>query len=218
MKFETLDPQAGVPLSAALTQSSCTTAQAARILGVSVGTVQKLVERSELQAWRTPGGHRRVLLNSLHRYQQTHHMPVQGGVTPKSTSGLHLVLVDDAPVNTQALEALQATWGERVKCESVSSGVSALMGLGQAVPDVLIVNTAMRDMDVGALLAALQPDPRFVGMVCVVLLPEGHTQPGAEGAWPETAAVVQGPLRLDWLQGLISGLNLVRSRATPLGA
>lgn len=37
-----------------------TTREAARLLGVSVGTVQKWVESGELSGWKTPGGHRRV--------------------------------------------------------------------------------------------------------------------------------------------------------------
>lgn len=30
------------------------------MLGLSVGTVQSLVERGELEAWKTQGGHRRI--------------------------------------------------------------------------------------------------------------------------------------------------------------
>lgn len=40
--------------------ATLTTREAARLLGVSVGTVQKWVESGELAGWKTPGGHRRV--------------------------------------------------------------------------------------------------------------------------------------------------------------
>ena len=40
----------------------CGTTEAARILGLSVGTVQSLVERQELMAWKTRGGHRRIAM------------------------------------------------------------------------------------------------------------------------------------------------------------
>ncbi len=42
-------------------KSFCTTREAADLLGVSVGTVQLWVESGLLQAWKTAGGHRRVL-------------------------------------------------------------------------------------------------------------------------------------------------------------
>lgn len=116
MKTETAE-HTGVPLSAALTQSSCTTAQAARILGVSVGTVQKLVERNELQAWRTPGGHRRVLLNSLHHYQQSHQIPVQGGPASKVSAGLRMVLVDDFEPHARVFDELEHVMSGLVRCD-----------------------------------------------------------------------------------------------------
>ena len=46
-------------------KSFCTTRQAATQLGVSVGTVQLWVESGLLQAWKTAGGHRRVLRDSV---------------------------------------------------------------------------------------------------------------------------------------------------------
>lgn len=46
-------------------KSFCTTREAAQLLGVSVGTVQLWVERGVLEAWKTTGGHRRVLRDSV---------------------------------------------------------------------------------------------------------------------------------------------------------
>ncbi|CAM3686384.1 helix-turn-helix domain-containing protein [Polynucleobacter antarcticus] len=41
------------------------TRQSAKVLQVSLGTVQKMVELGELIAWKTRGGHRRILASSL---------------------------------------------------------------------------------------------------------------------------------------------------------
>jgi len=46
-----------------------TTCQAAKLLSLSTATIQKLVNNSSLQAWKTPGGHRRIYLSSLLSYQ-----------------------------------------------------------------------------------------------------------------------------------------------------
>lgn len=48
----------------------CGTHEAARYLGVSVGTVHNLVDRGELQAIRTGGGHRRISRDSLLAYRK----------------------------------------------------------------------------------------------------------------------------------------------------
>lgn len=46
------------------------TAKVARLLGLSIGTVQNLVARGELQAVFTRGGHRRIFASSLNEYRR----------------------------------------------------------------------------------------------------------------------------------------------------
>lgn len=47
----------------------CTTAEAARSLGVSIRTIQLWVDSGVLTAWKTVGGHRRILLDSVERFR-----------------------------------------------------------------------------------------------------------------------------------------------------
>ena len=42
-------------------QQYLSTRQSAKLLQVSLGTVQKMVEEGDLIAWKTRGGHRRIL-------------------------------------------------------------------------------------------------------------------------------------------------------------
>ncbi len=48
--------------------SYLSTTQAAQRLGLSVGTVQRMVETGVLQAYTTQGGHRRILTSSVNHY------------------------------------------------------------------------------------------------------------------------------------------------------
>ena len=48
-------------------RSYCSTAEAARSLGVSIRTIQLWVDGGFLAAWKTAGGHRRILLDSVDR-------------------------------------------------------------------------------------------------------------------------------------------------------
>jgi len=48
------------------------TAEVARKLGLSIGTVQKRVDLGELQALRTHGGHRRIAVQSLIEFMNNH--------------------------------------------------------------------------------------------------------------------------------------------------
>ena len=50
----------------------CGTSYAAKLMGLSVATVQSLVEKGELDAWKTLGGHRRIALKSVNAYLARH--------------------------------------------------------------------------------------------------------------------------------------------------
>lgn len=47
----------------------CSTAEAAKRLGVSTKTIQSWVDDGALAAWKTVGGHRRILLESVGRLE-----------------------------------------------------------------------------------------------------------------------------------------------------
>ena len=45
-----------------------TTIEVAQLLGLAVRSVQLMVDRGELDAWKTPGGHRRISRASVERW------------------------------------------------------------------------------------------------------------------------------------------------------
>jgi excisionase family DNA binding protein len=47
------------------------TRQVAQLLGVTVRTVQLMVDRGELAAWKTPGGHRRITPASVQAWMSS---------------------------------------------------------------------------------------------------------------------------------------------------
>ena len=49
-------------------RDDCTTVEVARRLGLAVRSVQLMVDRGELEAWKTPGGHRRIRRQSVDRW------------------------------------------------------------------------------------------------------------------------------------------------------
>ena len=53
-------------------QNYFSTSQAAKMLGLSVGTVQRMVEKGAFKAFITQGGHRRILSSSLDQYCKEH--------------------------------------------------------------------------------------------------------------------------------------------------
>lgn len=46
-------------------KETVTTSKAAKLLGLSPSTVLRAIEHGQIQAWKTPGGHNRVVLSDV---------------------------------------------------------------------------------------------------------------------------------------------------------
>ncbi len=69
------NPSLALALRAQQPSTACTplsddysTIEVARLLGMAVRSVQMMVDRGELEAWKTPGGHRRIARSSVERW------------------------------------------------------------------------------------------------------------------------------------------------------
>ena len=58
------------------------THQAARLLSVDAGTVIRWADAGRFPAFRTPGGHRRILRTDLMRFAMVHGWPLADGNRP----------------------------------------------------------------------------------------------------------------------------------------
>lgn len=86
------------------TSSYLSTSQTAQMLGLSVGTVQRMVESGALQAYTTQGGHRRILASSIRDYCQSRGVPALH--MPVSAPGACIIHGADMPAGLR--ESLQA--------------------------------------------------------------------------------------------------------------
>lgn len=58
-----------------------TTGEAVKILGLSQGAIQNLLDAGKLQGWKTEGGHRRILNSSIQKYLHSQNI-VDGSIEP----------------------------------------------------------------------------------------------------------------------------------------
>lgn len=105
-------------------QNYISTSQAAKRLGLSVGTVQRMVQNGVFKAFVTHGGHRRILSTSLNDYCQQH------GVSPSKPPRLQashpVCILHD---NTQLTPALSEL--EKWEDVTVMTHPLDLMDIGQ---------------------------------------------------------------------------------------
>lgn len=154
-------------------RSFCTTRQAAILLGVSVGTVQLWVESGLLQAWKTAGGHRRVLRDSvdslLHKKPAAPSLP---GPRVEGASGLRrlrILVVEDDPSLLRLYETQIARWPIATELLLIDNAVNALLNMGRGGPDLLIADLHMPGMDGFRMLNTLDKAPEMAHTKVVVV-------------------------------------------------
>lgn len=180
----------------------CGTTYAAKLLGLSVGTIQTLVEKNELQAWKTQGGHRRISMPSIREYQRKHNMlTIQN--EPRDNR-LRVLLVEDDAVTREMLRGYCNRSSMPVDCTAMSSGLEALIDISSIKPDVLITDLDMPGVDGFELLRTLRQNPQFNRMTTLVLSALTTEEIEAKGGLPEGSIFMAKPINMDWFNGFFT--------------
>lgn len=178
----------------------CSTSEAARLLGVSSTTVQMMVERGELEAWRTAGGHRRISRVSIERLKTSR---VPQGTGRANDGRLEILLVeDDLTLRTLYLKAIES-WKLPVRIAVAGDGMEALMMIERQRPDLLISDLRMEPVDGFRLLRMLREHHEFDAMVVIAVTAMTQAEITEKGGLPKGVVVYEKPAPLDKLQGFV---------------
>lgn len=113
----------------------CGTQEAARYLGVSVGTVHNLVDRGVLYAIRTGGGHRRIPKDSLLAYQ-TRKDEGGGGL-----GSISWVLISTSESTRCELAQITVDFSKLIRLTVYPSLEVALLAFRELQPSVIFVES-----------------------------------------------------------------------------
>jgi excisionase family DNA binding protein len=112
------------------------TRQSAKVLQVSLGTVQKMVELGELIAWKTRGGHRRILASSLEQQLQRR----KRAMRQKTTQNCVAMGIFRRSENGQELIEAIADWQLKVDMEMAVDSLEGLMKAVSIAPDLIFLD------------------------------------------------------------------------------
>jgi len=182
----------------------CGTSYAAKLLGLSVGTIQNLVEKNELQAWKTQGGHRRISMQSIREYQRRHN--IISSAPDTSANHLKVLLVEDDEVTREMLRTICNNCEVPIDCTAMSSGLEALIDIASIMPDVLIADLNMPGVDGFQLLKTLRHNPLFGRMTTLVISALTAEEIEERGPLPEGVIFVSKPVNPQWLTGFFAAL------------
>ena len=186
----------------------CGTSYAAKVLGISVGTVQGLVEKNDLRAWKTQGGHRRISLQSIQEYQRRHNLAPASAASGEDR--LRVLVVEDDENTRIMLQANFEKWGLPIDAVMYASAMEALLDMPSLQPQVLLTDLRMPNVDGFQFLKTLSEHALFSGLAIVAITGMSAKEVQAKGGLPDGVQLLQKPIDLDWLHGFFDALMSVR--------
>lgn len=186
------------PDTPAATPSHFSTIEAARRLGLAVRSVQLMVDRGELEAWKTPGGHRRIACSSVERWLAARQpgtppvsaLPNDAAPQPRradpapAAAALHaprVLLIEDSVHYHTLVRLLLQQQFPQVALHVADDGIAGLAMYGEIKPDVLIVDILLPGIDGAALISSLRSHPQFARsrLIVITSLDEAQRTPYA---------------------------------------
>ena len=137
---------------------SCSTREAAEALGICVRTAQLWVEQGRLRAWKTPGGHRRILRESVNAELRAREKECGGGAPI-----FDILIVEDERIQRQILQAKVSGVSSEISVRTAYNGVEGLIKMGERQPQILVTDLMMPGVDGFHLLSTLTTSPLEIG-------------------------------------------------------
>lgn len=169
-----------------------TTREVARRLGLAVRSVQLMVDRGELRAWKTPGGHRRIDRGSVERWLHRRSparpeggsdaptsMPPAPPPVPATGAGRtgtaargarpRVLLIEDSRHYQNLVALLVRQRFPRAELHVADDGIAGLAMAGRLRPEVLLVDILLPGIDGAALITGLRSHPEFSASRLIVV-------------------------------------------------
>ena len=183
-----LQPDRAAPAAPATGEGrdELSTIEAARLLGLAVRSVQLMVDRGELEAWKTPGGHRRISRASLERWRAREgapQAPARAAGAPRAepaavqapardragTGGPRVLVIEDSAHFQKLIGLLLRQSFPDVELRMADDGIVGLAMVGEFRPDVLMIDILLPGIDGATLITSLRSHPQFRPMQMIVV-------------------------------------------------
>ena len=162
-----------------------TTIEVAKQLGLAVRSVQLMVDRGELVAWKTAGGHRRISRASVQRWlaqRQAGGAAVdahavagaraEAAPTPTSSErrgAPRVLLIEDSRHYQNLIKLLMQQQFPHAELSVADDGIAGLAMAGQLQPEVLLVDILLPGIDGATLITGLRSHRTFAGSQLIVI-------------------------------------------------
>ncbi len=155
------------PAASSDSTDDCSTVDVAQRLGMAVRSVQLMVDRGELRAWKTPGGHRRISRASVDEWLTRRHPGrAAAAATPKQP---RVLLIEDSRHFQTLVTMLLKSRFPELELHIADDGISGLAMAGKLEPEVLLVDILLPGIDGAMLINGLRSHPSFANSRLIVV-------------------------------------------------
>ncbi len=115
----------------------------AELLDVAPSSIGLWIEKGFLEAFKTPGGHRRINRDELVRFLKRHNIPV-----PDEFKGdlVRILIIEDEVEVAEMIKRVLSDY-ENVEVYVVNDGIAALLEIGRKPPDLVILDIIIPGID-----------------------------------------------------------------------
>lgn len=185
----------------------CGTRHAANLLGLSIATVQNLVDANKLIAWKTEGGHRRISLNSINDYKKKNNININSVIVEASQ-----VLIVEDDVNTRNMyEAYFSQWNLPLDVVVYASALDALVDLHLLTPMVLLTDLHMSKMDGFEFINTVRKNLKFSSLPIIAITGMTSDKIHSSGGLDGDVLILNKPIDMDWLKEFLLGILSMQS-------
>ncbi|MDD3352169.1 response regulator [Zoogloea sp.] len=190
----------------------CSTSEAAQRLGLSLGTVQQMVENGQLEGWKTAGGHRRIRISSIEQFRSRSMAGGGNAVTRAQGNGLQILVAEDDRILQKLYAHTFASWGLPIQVRMVSSGIDGLVEIGRVPPGLLITDLRMPGIDGFEMIRRLRADPQLHDLDILVVSGLTEEEILENGGLPADVILYTKPVPFRELKGYIQAKIMALQR------
>ena len=176
--------------------------QVSHLLGLSPSTVVDWINRGRLEAFRTPGGHRRIKVGDLRRFLLSTGMPLPPALRT-SASAKRIFVVDDEPAVIRSIERAFDKHGGAYQIDGCTDGIEALVKIGAEPPDLVLLDIYMEGIDGFEVCRRLRRIPELESLLIVAITAQPSEEARARILDHGAADYWVKPVRLEQIIALL---------------
>lgn len=112
---------------------------------VNVTTVKRWIREGHLKGFQTPMGHFKIIRSDFISFLKENHMPIDESIL--GTVELKVLIIDDDPGMVKTIVLTLESLDHNLKIDTATDGYEGLMKIGNAVPNLLIIDLNMPKID-----------------------------------------------------------------------